>query len=63
MGNQLGIRKDRVKKYMKNEGFINYWSQTVEALKRTDKIAKVTFAQLIFELVSLSPNFLERIMF
>ena len=38
MGNELGIKNDRV------------------------KIAKVTFAQLIFELGFLSPTFLERIM-
>lgn len=63
MGNQLGISKDTVRKYLKNEGFRNYRPQIVQALKGTDKIARVSFAQLILERVSLSPNFLERIMF
>ena len=61
MGNQLGISKDRVKKYLKNEGFRNHRLQTEQALKGTDKITRVPFAQLILERVSLFLNFLERI--
>jgi len=63
MGNQLDISKDTVRKCLKNKGFRNYRPQIVQALKGTDKIARVSFAQLILERVSLSPNFLERIMF
>ena len=63
MGKQPGISKDTVKTYLKNDGIRNYRPQIVQALKGTDKIARVSFAQLILYRVSLSPNFLERIMF
>ena len=63
MANQLGISAYTVRNCLKNEGFRNYRPQIVQSLKGTDKIARVSFAQLILDRVSLSPNFLERIMF
>ena len=47
---------------MKKEGFRNYRPYIVQALKGTDKKARVPFAQLILDRGSPFPNFLERIM-
>ena len=63
MGNRLVTSKVTVKRCLKNEGVRIYNPQIMQALKRSVTIARVSFAQLILCRVSLSPNFLESLMF
>ena len=63
VGNELGVSYSTVRRCLKEGGFRCYRPQIVQALKETDKVARVNFAQLILNTNSSSPNFMERIMF
>ena len=63
LSNNLNVSVTTIRKCLKAEGYKNYGPHIVQALKESDKVARVNFAQHMLDEISRCPDFLDRIIF